>query len=77
MSNFMICDVIRVKNDVIIGVINFLPHQNEIVIEPKDSSNDFRSIDGSNTDHILRKLEILHFSGCDDVIGPKLARNNV
>ena len=73
----MICDVIRVQNDVIVGVINFLFHQNEFIIEPKDSTIDFRSNEGSITDRILPKLEILHFYCFDDVIGPKFVHNNV
>ena len=75
MSNFKICDVIWAENDVIVGVINFLLNQNEFIIEPKDFNNDFRSNEGLVTDHILLKLGIFHFSGFDDVIGPKLAHN--
>ena len=74
---FKICDVIRVHNDVIIEVINFLLHQNEFVIAPKDSTINYRSNEGSTTDQILPKLEILHFYCFDDVIGPKFVHNNV
>ena len=37
MSNFIICDVIRAQNDVIIGVIKLLRHLNEVFIDQIDS----------------------------------------